>query len=107
MQLGFSEMLFIFLLALLIFGPRKLPEIGRQIGKFMAEFKRASNEFKSQIEDEIRQIDLQEREKQIAPPTAAPENTITASAPTAALAAAADAPTEPAPPSSATEVHGG
>ncbi len=100
MQLGFSEMLFIFLLALLIFGPRKLPEIGRQIGKFMAEFKRASNEFKSQIEDEIRQIDVQEREKQIAAPAAAPENTISASAPNALAAAAESAPAEPAPPSS-------
>jgi sec-independent protein translocase protein TatB len=106
MQLGISEMIFIFLLALLIFGPRKLPEIGRQIGKFMAEFKRASNEFKSQIEDEIRQIDLQEQEKQIAPPAAAPEKTV-ASAPPNALAAAAEAPAEPAPPPSATGVQGG
>ena len=106
MQLGVSEMIFIFLLALLIFGPRKLPEIGRQIGKFMAEFKRASNEFKSQIEDEIRQIDVQEREKQIAPPAAAPEQTVASSEPTA-LAAAADAPAEPAPPSSAPGVQGG
>jgi sec-independent protein translocase protein TatB len=105
MQLGFSEMLFIFLLALLIFGPKKLPEIGRQIGKFMAEFKRASNEFKSQIEDEIRQIDVQERDKQIAPPTAAPENTISASPP-AALAAAAE-PAESAPSSSNPGVQGG
>ncbi len=107
MQLGFSEMLFIFLLALLIFGPRKLPEIGRQIGKALAEFKRASNEFKSQIEDEIRQIDVQERDQQIAPPAAAPENTVSASAP-AALAAAAEAtPAEPAPTSSAPGVQGG
>ena len=54
MNLGFPEMIFIFLLALLIFGPKKLPEIGRQIGKFMAEFRRASNEFKWQIEAEMR-----------------------------------------------------
>ncbi len=60
-------MVFIFLLALLIFGPKKLPEIGRQIGKFMAEFKRASNQFKSQLEDEMRQIEIAEalkREKE-------------------------------------------
>src|SRR3974390_1647027 len=59
MNLGFSEMAFIFILALIIFGPKKLPEIGRQIGKFMAEFKRASNEFKWQLEAEMRQIEAE------------------------------------------------
>ncbi len=47
------EMIFIFLLALILFGPKKLPEIGREIGKFMAEFKRASNDFTSQLQSEI------------------------------------------------------
>ena len=47
------EMIFIFLLALILFGPKKLPEIGREIGKFLAEFKRASNDFKSQIQSEM------------------------------------------------------
>src|SRR5512146_2067005 len=60
MNLGFPEMMFIFLLALLLFGPKKLPEIGRQIGKAMAEFKRASNEFKSQLETEMRQVEIEE-----------------------------------------------
>jgi sec-independent protein translocase protein TatB len=60
MNLGFPEMLFIFLLALIIFGPKKLPEIGRQIGKALAEFKRASNEFKSQLETEMRQLEVEE-----------------------------------------------
>jgi Tat protein translocase TatB subunit len=59
MNLGFTEMAFIFVLALIIFGPKKLPEIGRQIGKFMAEFKRASNEFKWQLESEMRQIEAE------------------------------------------------
>jgi len=59
MNLGFTEMAFIFILALIIFGPKKLPEIGRQIGKFMAEFKRASNEFKWQLEAEMRQIEAE------------------------------------------------
>ncbi len=53
-------MLFIFLLALIIFGPKRLPEIGRQIGKFMAEFKRATNDFKYQIETEMRQLEIEE-----------------------------------------------
>src|SRR5512146_2199358 len=59
MNLGFPEMLFIFVLALIIFGPKKLPEIGRQIGKAMAEFKRASNEFKYQLDTEIRQMETE------------------------------------------------
>lgn len=68
MDLGLPEMIFIFLLALLLFGPKKLPEIGRQIGKALAEFKRASNDFKSQLEDEMRLLETEEREKKIAPP---------------------------------------
>jgi sec-independent protein translocase protein TatB len=59
MNLGFSEMAFIFILALIIFGPKKLPEIGRQIGKALAEFKRASNEFKWQLEAEMRAIEAE------------------------------------------------
>jgi TatA/E family protein of Tat protein translocase len=58
MNLGMPEMIFIFLLALIIFGPKKLPEIGRQFGRALAEFKRASDDFKSQLETEIRQIEL-------------------------------------------------
>ena len=59
MNLGFPEMMFIFLLALILFGPKKLPEIGRQIGKGLAEFKRASREFQSQIEDEVRKLEYE------------------------------------------------
>jgi TatA/E family protein of Tat protein translocase len=72
MNLGFTEMAFIFILALIIFGPKKLPEIGRQIGKALAEFKRASNEFKWQLEAEMRQIEAEAtRERLIkAAPTA-------------------------------------
>ena len=60
MNLGFPEMIFLFLLALIMFGPKKLPEIGRQIGRALNEFKRASNEFKAQIETEISQLDLEQ-----------------------------------------------
>jgi len=59
MNLGFPEMMFIFIMALILFGPKKLPEIGRQIGKGLAEFKRASREFQSQIEDEVRKLELE------------------------------------------------
>jgi Tat protein translocase TatB subunit len=60
MTLGFSEMVFIVVLALLLFGPRRLPEIARTWGKFMAEFRRASNEFQGQIHEEIRKLELEE-----------------------------------------------
>ena len=63
MNLGMPEMIFIFLLALVIFGPKKLPELGRQLGKALAEFKKASNDFKNQLEVEMMNIELQERAK--------------------------------------------
>ncbi len=59
MDLGLSEILFIFVLALLLFGPKKLPEIGRQVGKFLAEFRRAKNEFQSQLQEEMRQLEVE------------------------------------------------
>ena len=68
MNLGFPEMVFLGLLALLIFGPRKLPEIGRQIGKALGEFKRASSEFQTQLEEEVRHLE-KEAENTILPPT--------------------------------------
>ena len=68
MNLGFPEMLFLGLLALLLFAPRRLPEIGRQIGKALTEFKRASSEFQTQLEDEVRHLE-KEAENAILPPT--------------------------------------
>jgi TatA/E family protein of Tat protein translocase len=55
--LGAQEMIFIFLLALLLFGPKKLPEIGRTIGKALTEFRRASNELKSTFEREMKTLE--------------------------------------------------
>ncbi|HEX4311070.1 MAG TPA: twin-arginine translocase TatA/TatE family subunit [Acidobacteriaceae bacterium] len=62
----FGDSIFIFLLALVLFGPKKLPEIGRTIGKLLAEFRRASNEFKFQIQDELRNMEDEERRKKLA-----------------------------------------
>jgi sec-independent protein translocase protein TatB len=61
-----TDSAFIFVLALLLFGPKKLPELARQIGKLMAEFRRASNEFRSQMDEELRLSEQAERQKQIA-----------------------------------------
>jgi TatA/E family protein of Tat protein translocase len=74
MNLGMPEMIFIFLLALVVFGPRKLPELGRQLGKALAEFKKASNEFKNQLEVEMMNIELEEsaKKQQEASPTILP-----------------------------------
>ncbi len=66
--MSLPDTVFIFVLALIIFGPKKLPEIGRQLGKLVGEFRRASNEFKFQIEEELRQAELTDRQT-IAPPS--------------------------------------
>jgi TatA/E family protein of Tat protein translocase len=56
MQLGFSEMLMIFVIALLVFGPKKLPELGKSLGKGIREFKKATDELKSSWEDQVKDI---------------------------------------------------
>ena len=53
-SIGMPELIVIFVIALIIFGPRKLPELGRSLGKSLSEFKRASNELRSTLEEEIR-----------------------------------------------------
>ena len=59
--LGIPEMIFIFIFALVIFGPKKLPELGRTFGKGMAEFRRASNELKSTFQREMDNIERETR----------------------------------------------
>ena len=61
--MSLPDLIFIFLLALVILGPKKLPIVAGQLGKWMAEFKRASNEFKNQLETEMMNIELEERAK--------------------------------------------
>ncbi len=57
MELGIGEIIFIFVMALLLFGPKKLPEIGRTLAKVMSDFKSASNEFKSTLEAEVAKLE--------------------------------------------------
>jgi TatA/E family protein of Tat protein translocase len=51
--LGFTELLFIFVIALIVFGPRKLPELGKSLGQALGQFKRASEDFKRSWEEEV------------------------------------------------------
>ena len=63
---SFQDSAVIFFIALLLFGPKKLPELARQLGKLMGEFRRASNEFRMQMEDELRNAEQAEQQKKIA-----------------------------------------
>ena len=61
------DILFILLLALVIFGPKRLPEIARQIAKFVAQFRMMRDDLKRQLESELLKIELEEKEKAISP----------------------------------------
>ena len=62
---GVGDTLFIVVIALIVFGPKKLPEISRQVGKLLYEFRKASNDFKFQIEEELRASEQAERQKEL------------------------------------------
>jgi sec-independent protein translocase protein TatB len=62
-NLGMADSLILMVLALVVFGPRRLPQIGRQIGKLMYEFRKASNDFKYQMEEELRNSEEADRRK--------------------------------------------
>lgn len=63
--LGMPEIIMIFVVGLLLFGPRKMPQIGRSIGRALGEFRRASNEFKRTVEDEVAAEEIREVEKDL------------------------------------------
>lgn len=62
-SVGMPELLIIMIIALVIFGPRKLPELGRSLGRSLQEFKRASNELKSTLDEEIRIEEERDRQR--------------------------------------------
>jgi sec-independent protein translocase protein TatA len=66
-SIGMPELLIILTIALIIFGPRKLPELGRSLGKSLSEFKRASNELKNTLDEEIRIEEQRSTERQRPP----------------------------------------
>ncbi len=61
-NIGIPELIFIFVLALILFGPRKLPELGRTLGKALAEFRKASTEFRVTMEEEMRELERHAKE---------------------------------------------
>ena len=71
-SIGFPELLVIFVIALIVFGPKKLPDLGRSLGKSLAEFKRASAELRNTLEEEVR---LEERKAAVAAAPAPPIET--------------------------------
>ncbi|PYQ28168.1 MAG: twin-arginine translocase TatA/TatE family subunit [Acidobacteria bacterium] len=76
-SLGIQELLLIFVVVLIIFGPRRIPEIGRTLGKALAEFRKATDDLKGTIEREVRLEEL----KQIAPQVMAPFEVVSRSEP--------------------------
>ena len=102
-SIGTPELILILVIALIIFGPRKLPELGRSLGKSLAEFKRASTELRSTLEEEIR-LDEQkvnlEAQKAAAQADAATTASTATTAPASPPVAAA-----PATPAAAPTIH--
>jgi TatA/E family protein of Tat protein translocase len=91
--LGFQEVVFILVLALLIFGPKRLPEIGRTIGKGMAQFRKASTDLRRSIESEVA---LEERPEPPRRPTPALRETKPRATPAQEPAPPPDEPVQPA-----------
>lgn len=79
--IGMPELVIILVIALIIFGPRKLPELGRSLGKSIGEFKKASNELKSTLEEEIR---VEEQREQRAKMEAEQASAVAAASPVSA-----------------------
>ena len=99
---GFTHWIIVLLIALVVFGPEKLPELARTLGRALAEFRRASSDFRRVVEDELYDIERQTREREqraaasAATPAALPEvdGTIPAGA---AETATLETPSEPSP----------
>jgi len=102
--LGGPELFLIFVVALIVFGPRKLPEIGKSLGKMMGEFRRASNDFRNTIENEVEAEKIRDSLRieppavePLSPARALPADAGSAPPDQAPAAAHAGAPEEPAP----------
>ena len=89
-SIGMPELVLIFIVALIVFGPKKLPEIGKSLGKGLAEFKKASDDFKHSIQKEV---DGLKEEARLEPPAASASPAV--SAPAALPGPPADTPIKP------------
>lgn len=89
-SLGIPELILIFIVALIVFGPKRLPEIGRTLGKAMGQFKKATDDFKNTIEREVQVEEL----KQLASTTFPVHESVSRSEPVAAATAVVE-PVEP------------
>jgi TatA/E family protein of Tat protein translocase len=100
-NIGPGELLLIFVIALIVFGPRKLPEIGKSLGRMMFEFRRASTDLQRTIEDEVeadRRRELAAQRPAEVPPPLAPPMPATAAQLDSATAPAPAAPSSGEPP---------
>ena len=99
-SLGLPELLLIFIVALIVFGPKKMPEIGRTLGKALGEFRKATDDLKNTIEREVRVEELKQI-TQITPTVVTPMESVSRTEPEtpdgATTVALNAAPTEPAP----------
>jgi sec-independent protein translocase protein TatB len=66
------HLIIVFVVALVVFGPEKLPELARNLGKIMGEFKRATGDLRSTFEGHLRDLERETEQRRIAPPAAAP-----------------------------------
>ena len=71
-SVGFPELIIIFVIALLVFGPRRLPELGRSVGLAINEFKKGANDLRNSFEEEVRREEQSVRAAQIPPEAPAP-----------------------------------
>ncbi|MGD0909420.1 MAG: twin-arginine translocase TatA/TatE family subunit [Candidatus Acidiferrales bacterium] len=105
-MLSFPHLVVLFVIALVVFGPEKLPELARMLGKATAEFRKMTNDFRYALEDEVRELDRQKRirDEEIASATRAaqstttvPEGTVQRSLPAADAPIPFETPQQPSP----------
>jgi sec-independent protein translocase protein TatA len=89
-SIGMPELIIILVIALIIFGPRKLPELGKSLGKSINEFKRASADLQNTLEQEIKLEEQKEKEKDRVAPTSPPAAPITSTDDTHTVSRSAD-----------------
>ena len=95
-SIGMQELIIVFVIALIIFGPRRLPDLGKSLGRSIAEFKRASNELRNTLEEEIRVDDQRQAKAATATPGPAATDSETTAATGSETTAATDSETTPA-----------